>query len=90
MKKSKEKLPKKIKTKGLVIPIDWDETGKVSAVVISTYNEKVYTVKLDQKGRELLPLIRKPITVTGMLRKSDGDTIIDIEQYTIIKNNLTM
>ena len=73
-------LPKKIKTKGLVIPADWDEMGNVSAVVISTHDEENYRVKLDRKGRELLPLIRKPVKVSGMLRMNDGDIIIDVER----------
>jgi len=85
MKKSKEKLVKKIKTKGLVIPTDWDEKGNVSAVVISTHNEENYTVELNQKGRELLSLIREPVKVTGMLRMTDRDMIIDVEQYKLLR-----
>ena len=87
MKKSKQKVTKKIKTKGLVIPTDWDEKGKVSAVVISTHNEETFSVELNQKGRELLSLIREPVKVTGVLRMNDRDMIIDIEQYKLLKVN---
>jgi hypothetical protein len=85
MKKPKEKLSKKIKTKGLVIPTDWDEKGNVSAVVISTHDEEDYTVKLNKKGRELLSFIREPVRVTGMLRMMDKDMILDVEQYKLLK-----
>ena len=84
MKKPKKKPPKKIKTKGLVIPTDWDEKGNVSAVIISTHDEEEYAVKLNTKGRELLSLIREPIKVTGHLTRCEFNKVIDIEEYSIL------
>jgi len=86
MKRSKQKLIQKIKTKGLVIPTDWDEKGNVSAVVISTHNEEEYAVKLNRKGKELLSLIREPVKVTGQLTMSEFNKIIDIQEYSILSN----
>ena len=88
MKKNNKTLPKKIKTKGLVIPNDWDTSGRVTSVLISTHDEENYTVELNQKGRVLLSFIRKPVKVAGILRKSNGDMVIDIENYNIINLNL--
>ena len=85
MKKSEKNFNKKVKTKGLVIPTEWDERGNISAVVISTYNEENYTVELNKKGQELLSLIREPVKVTGVLRMNGKDMIIDVEKYNIIK-----
>jgi hypothetical protein len=90
MGRSKNKISKKIKTKGLVIPKDWDEHGNVCAVVISTYNEEDYTVELNRKGRELLSLIREPVKVSGSLQIKDGNMIIDVERYNVIQKYLKM
>ena len=86
MKRSKKRLSKKIKTKGLVIPTDWDERGNVSAVIISTHNEEEYAVKLNRKGRELLSLIREPVKVTGSITRNEVNQIIDIEDNSILNS----
>lgn len=84
MKKLQRESYKKLKTKGIVIPTDWDEKGNVSAIVIATHNEEEYLVELNQKGRELLALIREPIKVTGILRTDRNSKIIEVEEYHLI------
>jgi len=84
MESSQKPAGKKIKTKGIIIPTDWDEKGNVSAIVISTHNEEEYKIELNKKGRELLALIREPVKVTGILRTDKTSKVIDIEKYSII------
>ena len=85
MKKTKKTIGRKIKLKGLVMPTGWDEKGNVSAVNISTHDEKDYPVLLNEKGKELLSIIRTPVKVTGSLRMEKTIKILNVEEYNIIE-----
>ena len=89
MKKTKKTSGSKIKLKGIVMPTDWDEKGNVSAVSISTHNEEDYSVLLNEKGKELLSIIRMPIKVTGLIRSEKSMKIINVEEYSIINGGYT-
>jgi hypothetical protein len=43
--------------KGIVIPVDWDEKGKVVTAAISTQTEDEYVIHKNYKGKELLDLL---------------------------------
>ena len=49
--------------KGIVIPVDWDEKGKVVTAVISTHTEDEYLIHKNYKGKELLDLL--PLFLRG-------------------------
>ncbi|OQX21302.1 MAG: hypothetical protein BWK80_33850 [Desulfobacteraceae bacterium IS3] len=72
-----------ITAEGIVVPADWDENGKVIAVAISTYEEDEYIIDSEnEKGRELLKIMRRKISVTGMI-KSDTKyrKMITVKEY---------
>jgi 5S rRNA maturation endonuclease (ribonuclease M5) len=39
---------------GIIILVDWDENGNVTAVAVSTYDEEEYLIDNQEKGEELL------------------------------------
>ena len=49
--------------KGIVIPADWGEKGKVVTAAISTHTEDEYLIHKNFKGKELLDLL--PLFLRG-------------------------
>ena len=82
MKSDKES----IKIRGIVVPVDWDEKGKVVAVGISACDEEEYFVDKDHKGVELLHYIHEEVEVSGMVRESSNNKIITVSKY-ILKSD---
>ncbi len=74
-----------ITAEGIVVPADWDENGNVIAVAISTYEEDEYIIDCqNEKGRELLAVMRQKISVTGMIKPGTKDRkMITVENYLI-------
>lgn len=77
---------KPLTIKGIVIPVDWDEKGKVVAVAISTHNEDEYLINHDYKGEELLHFVQEEVEVSGIARKNKDKKTITVKKY-ILKNH---
>ncbi len=74
----------KITIVGTVIAIAFDDNDKVVAVTIDTA-EGYYDVSDNSIGKELLELLDKNITATGIVGEDkDGNRIITIETYKIL------
>lgn len=52
--------------RGLVMPTDWDEDGKITGISISAFDEQEYPVCLDTKGKKLISLVRREVEVDGL------------------------
>jgi hypothetical protein len=76
-----------ITIRGIVIPVDWDEKGKVTAAALSAHNEEEYSIDQDYKGEELLHHIQKEVEVIGVVRKNNRKKIIAVQKY-ILKSFL--
>ena len=74
-----------ITIRGIVIPVDWDEKGKVVATAISTHNEDEYLIDNDYKGKELLQSIRKEVEVSGVARENKDKKTIAVQKYILEK-----
>lgn len=71
----------KILVRGLVIPADWDETGNVVAVSISTFNEAKYIVTDNQAGKDLLNFIEHEVAVVGTLENAGPNMYLTISDF---------
>ena len=67
--------------KGIVIPVDWDEKGKVVAAAISTHNEDEYLIDNDYKGEELLHFVQEEVEVSGVAKENKDKKIIAVQKY---------
>ena len=76
-----------IKVTGIVIPVEWDEKGKVVAAALSTHGEDEYFIDHDFKGNELLHHIQEEVEVSGVARKNKGKNIIIVQKY-VLKRSL--
>jgi hypothetical protein len=73
---------------GIVIPDQWDATGKVITVGIHANDEKVFLVEHTRIGNDLLNLVHKEVEVTGKIRERfDGKTSIGIKSYKAADGN---
>ena len=72
---------KPLTIKGIVIPVDWDEKGKVVAAAISTHNEDEYLIDNDYKGEELLHFVREEVEVSGVAKEKKDKKIITVQKY---------
>jgi len=73
VKKKRRTVDKPTMVRGIVIPVDWDKEGNALAVAISSPDEQEYLIEQDEKGKELIGLIRQEIEVSGMVRKANKD-----------------
>lgn len=70
-----------ITVRGIVIPVDWDEKGKVVAAALSTRTEDEYLIDHGYKGKELLHHIQEEVEVSGVARKNNGKKTITVQEY---------
>jgi len=73
-----------ITIKGVVIPVDWDEKGKVIAAALSTHREEEYLIDHDDKGRKIMDYIQREVEVSGVVRKNNNKDMITITTYEVI------
>jgi hypothetical protein len=73
------------KVGGIVVPIAWDESGRVTAIAISTWDEDEYVVDFTGKGKELLSHIRDEVEVIGRTRAEQSRKIIVVRELSLKK-----
>lgn len=81
--KKKSEADKLITIRGLIMPADWDEEGNINAVAISTFEEDQYLVLNDEKGEQLLPLIRREVKITGELGQKGRRKTIKLKTFSL-------
>lgn len=69
-----------ITIRGIIIPVDWDEKGRVVGIAISTFNEDEYLVEQGQKGAELMRFIRQEVEISGILKRGENSRIITVKE----------
>jgi hypothetical protein len=72
-----------ITVRGLIIPVDWDQEGKVVGLALSSYDEQEYRIEMQDKGIELFKCVRKEVEVTGSIDERDGKKIFNVKKYTL-------
>jgi hypothetical protein len=72
--------------RGIVIPTAWDEKGDVISVAIATYHEEKYLVADNVTGRRLMSLLKKNVTVDGVIKDEDTVKIIYAKTIRIDKH----
>jgi 5S rRNA maturation endonuclease (ribonuclease M5) len=72
--------------RGVVIPVDWDESGNAISVAISSHDENEYHVNKDEKGKQLLALTQEEVEVSGIVREKEDKRLISVKEYSVIKD----
>jgi hypothetical protein len=84
MKSRSKKRNPLITIRGILLPMDWDEDGNVTALGLSGVDEKDYQIEAKTKKAELLALLQKEVEVTGLLRERVGNRVIVLKNYRIV------
>lgn len=74
-----------ITTRGIVIPVDWDEKGRMIAAGLSTHKEEEYLIDRDSKGRKLMDYIQHEVKVSGVVRKTNNKKTITVTTFEVIR-----
>ena len=84
MKNNKATIPTTVR--GLVVPVDWDEKGNVTATAISTHLEEEFLVDQNAWGEALLAFLRQRVKVSGsVVLKEDGKKVITVNRYEVLE-----
>jgi hypothetical protein len=71
---------------GLVIPVDWDDKGNVTATAISTHFEEDYLVDQNVWGEALIAFLRQKVKVSGsVVQNKNGKKSITVEKYELLE-----
>jgi hypothetical protein len=77
----KEAGPHLVTIRGIVVPADWDEKGKVVAVAVSTYDEVEYFIENHEKKKGLKTVIREEVEVRGIVKEEGKKLIMKVKDY---------
>ena len=67
--------------KGIVIPAAWDQNGKIISLAIATDDEQEYIIETRQIFTKLKSLLREEVVVTGTIRQTEKNKIIEVKSY---------
>ena len=67
--------------RGIVLPVNWDEEGNTTAMVISTHKEREYMITPDEKSLELLAFLRQEIEIVGQIETVNKKKYVTVKEY---------
>jgi hypothetical protein len=69
--------------RGIVVPADWDDQGRVLKLAIVTFFEDRVMVVPDARGMSLISCLRKTVRVDGILRTQGNLREIEVQDYAV-------
>ena len=81
--------PKKttrITLSGIVIPSDWDEGGKITAIALSTADENIVLLAGKVSKEQLFQLMQMEVEISGRLTVAADHKTIAVEDYRLKKS----
>ena len=83
------KLGQQTAISGIIMPHNWDETGRIIEIALYTNTEDVYVVEHNSLARELMNLLHKRVAIRGKLSEHpDGNRSIAANNYVLLKEIL--
>ena len=71
---------------GIIMPYNWDESGRIIEIALYTNTEEVYPVDLNSLTQELMNLMHRSIEIKGKMRKHpDGNKSIAVQNYMVLE-----
>ena len=77
----------RVHLKGLVVPSTWDESGNVTGISLSTFDEEIYSIDNNDKGRELLGFIRKGVKIEGTVIFEEQGKKLNVKDFSRFKSD---
>jgi hypothetical protein len=63
---------------GIIIPVEWDDKGHISAIALSTFDEEEYLIS---NSEELIGFLRQEVEVTGNISASDKKKSVFVHNF---------
>ena len=67
--------------KGLVVPSMWDDSGNITGISLAAFNEEIYLIVNNEKGKELINCIGKKVEIEGALDPDTGQKKIKVNSF---------
>lgn len=79
----------KIAVAGIIMPNNWDETGRIIGIALYTYDEEVYTVEHNKLLKELMNFMHQGVEIKGRIREHPaGSRSIAANTFVLLKERL--
>lgn len=83
------KFGQKIFVKGIIMPHNWDETGRTVEIALYTNTEEVYALECNSLTTELMNLVQRRVEIRGEWSEHpDGQISITVNNYVLLKEIL--
>ena len=76
---------RRIRIRGIVLPVEWDSEGNAIKAAIFSANEEEYLIAQNRNSSRLLSLLKQEVNVRGRLREEAGQKVIVVEGYEMLK-----
>jgi len=77
-------LSKELKTlKGLIVPSQWDNNGKITGIAVSCFDEEEYQILMDEIGRGLMGFLHKQVEIFGQCTGRNRTKTIRVKGFSI-------
>jgi hypothetical protein len=76
---------RRIRVRGIVLPVEWDAKGNAIKAAIFTVNEEEYLIGQNRNSKRLLSLLKREVDVRGSLSEEACQKIITVEHYRTLK-----
>jgi hypothetical protein len=80
-----EREKRRIRIRGIVLPVEWDSEGNAIKAAIFTANEEEYLIGQNRNSNRLLSLLKRGVAVRGVVREGAGQKVITVEHYETLK-----
>lgn len=72
--------PGEAEAEGILVPVEWNEAGRVTAVSLNTTDDRELLVELGKgRGAPLLDLVGRRVRVRGRIRTASSIVVTDFE-----------
>ena len=82
-------ISQKINITGIIMPHDWDESGRIIEIALYTDTEEVYALEHNSLTGELMNLLHRSVEIKGNMRKHPaGNRSISAHNYIVLEETV--
>ncbi len=75
-----------IKTvKGLLVPVEWDQDGQITAIALSMSNERELLIEPSETSSELMAILRRSVRLKGQISHQKEQSSIAVHEYQLLR-----
>jgi hypothetical protein len=71
-----------IRIQGILIPVAWDDAGRIAELGIETFGEEFYLIDPASDYSRIRTLLRRPVEITGRIIQAPGRKMVRIDRIT--------